>query len=105
MAKKFTDDRARAFAEASAYAQGYGPKRRGHRNARAPGRFQRVVSSLFSRAGRLLVLFLSARARRTYVRSFKRLLAHVLLLPDFGGKRFVIYVFAWMIRDGSNGLR
>jgi hypothetical protein len=44
--KKFTDDRKRAFAEASAYAQGYGAMRRGHRNARARWRFQRVVNRL-----------------------------------------------------------
>ena len=31
VAKKFANDRARAFAEASAYAQGYGPMRPGDR--------------------------------------------------------------------------
>jgi hypothetical protein len=28
-----------------------------------------------------------------------------LLSPDFGSKRFVVMFFAWMIHDGSNGLR
>jgi hypothetical protein len=37
------------------------------------------------------------------IRSFSRLSAHAPpVFWFFGSTRFVVYVFAWMIRDGSN---